>query len=150
MTVTMQIEQFMDSKEEIMPLLELHYDELTLHKHIAKLDVNWDYYQRLQNKGKLFYLAVRDEGRLIGYSLFSVGYSPHYKELKAATNDVLFLHKLYRRGGVGIKMIKRSETELKAIGVQKILWHAKQNNSLSDLLSALGYGVEDILMSKVM
>jgi len=148
--ITMQVEKMLDCKDELDPIFEDHYDELTLHKEFVRLSCHWDDYKKVEDSGMLFFLTARDDGKLIGYSIFFVRQHIHYKELKAASNDLLFLDKEYRKGMTGVKLIKKSEQELKKIGVQKITWHAKQSNYLGELLMVLGYGVEDILFGKIL
>lgn len=148
--ITYQVEKISDIKDEMTPLLDNHYDELTLHKEVVKLSVDWERYLKMDEAGALFNLTVRDSGKLVGYSVFYVQQHMHYTGLKMAKNDVLFLAKEYRKGPIGIKIIKRCEKELAEIGVQKIVWHAKQSNYLGELLVLLGYGVEDVILGKIL
>jgi GNAT superfamily N-acetyltransferase len=148
--IKMQVEKCMDCKDEVGPLLDAHYQELTLHKDVVKLNVDWELYDNLEKAGLVFCITAREDGKLIGYALFFVKQHIHYKDLKVASNDVLFLDKAHRKGMTGVKLIKKSEQELNKIGVQKIVWHAKQSNYLGELLMVMGYGVEDILFGKIL
>lgn len=138
-------------RDEGTLLLQDHYQELALHKEVARLNPDWEEYQRLENAGRFKLVIARDDGgRLIGYAGFFLAFHLHYKELLVATNDVIFLAKEYREGGVGLELIRECERLLRTLGVQKAVWHAKKETALAGLLPRMGYEVEDILLSKVL
>lgn len=148
--IKMTVEKVMEAKAEIEALLPHHYDELTLHKEIAKLEPDWNLYRRAEESGSLFFLAVREDGKLVGYAVFFIKQNLHYKGMRTASNDVLFLASEYRQGSTGLKLIKSFERELKQREVDLILCHAKQGTVLGELLITIGYGVEDIILGKVL
>ncbi len=149
--LTISREQVDKVKPEIQSLLALHYEELTLHKDLVKLDVDWHYYRTMEASGKLLVLTARCAEALVGYAVFVLCVShPHYRDLSVASNDVLFLHKDFRKGFSGVRLIKESEKILAKCGYQKILWHVKQGTPTGDLLKLLGYGVEDIILGKML
>ena len=63
-------------------------------------------------------------------------------------NDVLFVAKEYRRGRLGLGLIRATEREAKKRGAQMVSWHAKQGTALEALMPRLGYGVQDIIYSR--
>lgn len=145
------IELFSDKFiEEIKPLLELHYEELTLHKEHIKLNPDFARYKTLADAGIVKIITARDQGHLVGYSIWIVNTNLHYQDAKMANNDVLFLHPDYRKGRTGIKLIKESERILKDQGVIKILWHIKHAKDFRNILYRLGYADEDIIVGKIL
>ena len=102
--------------EDIKPLLELHYQELTLNKEYIVLDPDWTKYKTLADANKLVVVTARDLDRLVGYSVFFITNHMHYQQNVFAMNDVLYLHPDYRKGSLGIKFIKASEIYLKNKG----------------------------------
>jgi L-amino acid N-acyltransferase YncA len=131
-------------------LLEEHYQELTLNKELVKLEVDWDKYQKLEDAGVLVSLGAWEMGEFIGYSIFIVQTHLHYKNLRTAMNDVLYLRKDKRQGMMGIRLIKESERELAKNGLIKVLWHVKYNTSLGPLLERFGYANEEFTMAKIL
>ena len=94
-------------------------------------------------------ITARDEGKLVGYSIFFITNHLHYKSTVYANNDLLYLHPDYRKGSLGIKFIKASEIYLKNRGVAKILWHIKFNKDFRILLHRMGYVDEEVIVGKI-
>lgn len=134
---------------EVQPLIELHYEELTLHKQVVKLDPDWNRYKSLADQGMITIITARDKGVLIGYSLFFVSPHIHYKNNIMANNDVLFLHPDYRQGRTGLKLIRKCEQVLQELKVDKIVWHVKYAKDFRQILYRLGYEDEDALVGKI-
>lgn len=131
-------------------LLEEHYQELTQHKEVVRLDPDWVKYYALEKAGVLMSLGAWEEGELIGYSVFFVHTHLHYKGLKTATNDVLFLRADKRLGMAGVRLIRESEKQLSKDGSVKIIWHVKYNTTLGPLLERFGYTPEEYTMGKIL
>jgi hypothetical protein len=128
-------------------LLDFNYDELTLNKHVIKLNPDWVKYDQLEQENKLIIFTVRHSGVLVGYSFFIVDTHLHYKDLVVANNDVLFIRKDYRQGMLGIKFLKFCDAELHH--VDKIVWHVKDANDFKPILHRMGYKNEDTLVGKL-
>jgi hypothetical protein len=134
-------------RKDIDSLLDLNYAELTLNKQCIKLNPDWEKYAKLEHEGKLTIFTVRDDSDLVGYSFFFIDTHIHYKDLLVATNDVLFLHKDYRKGMTGIKFLKFCDSNL--AGVDKIVWHVKDSNDFKPILYRMGYNNEDTILGKL-
>ena len=134
---------------EVQPLIELHYEELTLHKQVVKLDPDWNRYKSLADQNMITIITARDKGILIGYSLFFVNSHIHYKNNIMANNDVLYLHPDYRQGRTGLKLIRKCEQVLQEQQVDKIVWHVKYAKDFRQILYRLGYEDEDALVGKI-
>jgi GNAT superfamily N-acetyltransferase len=146
-----ELEVFSDKLiEDIKPLLDLHYAELTMHKEHIKLDPDWKRYELLAKSGNLVVITARDADKLVGYSVFFITNHMHYQQNKMANNDVLFLHPDYRKGTTGIKLIKESEAILKKMGIIKILWHIKFAKDFRNILYRMGYVDEDAIVGKIL
>lgn len=146
--VTFQQESLYEIIDEVDELLQLHYTELTHHKHVVKLKPMWHRYGALEEMGLFVVYTARDDARLIGYSAFFVNQHLHYEDLTIGINDVLFLHPEWRKGLTGIRLLKFSELELKKLGVHKVTWHCK-DNGLDVILKRLGYKHEEVVMGKI-
>lgn len=133
---------------EVDGLLQEHYLELTRNKERVKLAPMWEDYAALERMGRFVVFTAREGSRLVGYSAFFLNKHMHYEALTVAQNDVLFLTKAHRLGMTGIRLIKFCEAELKALGAQKLTWHAKLDTALIPILKRFGYQVEEISLAK--
>jgi hypothetical protein len=151
MKLILQCEPVLEVRPEMEPLLEDHYQELTLHKEKIKLDPDWDLYDKLEKQKQFYLLTARDEdtNQLIGYSAWFVKTHIHYKNTIVASNDVLFLHKDHRQGMTGIRLIKYSEQEMKKYA-HKITWHVKGEPDFRPILHRMGYIDEDVIVGKML
>lgn len=132
------------------PLLERHWREVALYQKEVALAPDLDRYRYLEKIGKLVVLAARDEGRLVGYSVFLLNNHLHYKTCLVASNDVIFLEKEHRSSSsVGIRLVKESERVLVGLRVNRLTWHIKPGNDWSAILKRLGYELEESIMGKL-
>ncbi len=143
---------------ELLPLLEKHYEEITLNKDVVTLAPDWGRYADIEAAGKFYIFLLRDEGKLVGYSAFFLDTHLHYSDLLVASNDVLYIDPAYRKTGDGATLIKFSESCLSAMGAQKITWHVKFNKTINGveqlldfrpLLHRSGYADEETLVGKI-
>lgn len=137
--ITYQEEKFKDLLTEIKPLLELHWNELANNKDTRPLNVDYKSYNRLNRAGLWKVFTVRDQGVLIGYSSFIIGFNLHYKNWKYATNDVYWLSPSYRGTGVGKTMFEEMEKWLIKQGVKSMVIQEKIDHSHEKLFNSLGY-----------
>lgn len=134
--------------EDITPLLQLHYEELTRNKDRVRLDPMWEKYAQLEASARdaLQIFTARDAGALVGYAAFFVQPHLHYRDLFPAINDVVFVHPQHR-GATGLRLIRYCERELKPFA-QKIVFHVKPDTPMAALLPKLGYALEEHVFGK--
>ena len=145
-----QREFLCDVIDEVQPLLDAHYQELTHHKDKIKLDPQWDQYTALELLNKFFIYTARDESELVGYAAFFLMTHMHYRATVVAQNDVLFLRADKRQGTTGIRLIDFAEAELKKLGADKIVWHIKFSKDLRPILHRRGYRDEEVMTAKML
>lgn len=148
--ITIQREMLWQVASDVEQLLQEHYQELCMHKHIKKLNPAWDRYSALESSGALVAFTVRDDGKLIGYSAFIVQPHIHYADLLVGGNDVLFLTKSHRQGRTGLRLIRFCEEQLEKLGVRVITWHAKPGTDLIPILERTGYKTEEVILGKIL
>lgn len=130
-------------------LIKLHFDEVALHQELIALDPDYEVYESLEASGRLRSFTVRDDGVLVGYSIFILTWNLHYRSTRQADNDLIFLHPEHRKGFTGIDLIRYSEQQLLEYGVDKITWHVKSKNDFGPVLKWLGYGDEERIVAKM-
>jgi hypothetical protein len=135
--------------EELKPLIERHYQEVAAHRQHVPLDPDWARFKKVAELDAMLFVGARDEGRLVGYSLFIISHMMHYMSTKSAMNDVVFLAPEYRQGMAGIKLMKFCETELARLGVKKVLWSVKVVKDFRKILYRMKYQDEDVILSKI-
>ena len=129
-------------------LFEEHYEEIARNKQIMKLKPDEETYRQMEEMHRIFILSARQDDVLIGYSVNFVFNHLHYADLKLAQNDLLYIKKEMRGSRAGLRLIKETETHATSLGCKLMLWHAKENTTLSAILPRLKYGVQDIIYSK--
>lgn len=130
-------------------LLRMHYDEVAKNKSVMVLDPDKAKYQAIERAGKSLCLAAFADEKIVGYSVNIVDTHIHYADLVCCVNDVLFVDPVYRNGRCGLMLIKQTESVAKDRGAKLMLWHAKSGTALDLLMPKIGYGVQDIIYSKV-
>lgn len=134
---------------ELAPLLfQEHWEEIARNKQLMVLDPHEPSYRAIEDAGQLMILAAFIGEQMVGYSVNFLLIHPHYASLTVCQNDIVYVHPDHRNGGVGIRLMKHTEQEGKARGAQMMLWHAKENTPLAEILPRMGYGVQDIIYSK--
>ncbi len=136
------------SDPAIADLFHSHWDEIALNKDLMKLKPLLDKYYQLEANGMLLIIGAYVDGELVGYSVNFLSQHLHYADLWTCMNDIVFVDKAARKSGVGAALIRHTEELAKERGAQMMLWHVKENTSMAALLPKLGYGVQDIVLSK--
>lgn len=139
--------------EDIQPLLRDHYLELARNQESIALNPDWARYGQVEASNALRVFTARDDGALVGYSVFFLSTHPHYADVVLASNDVLFLKQAHRTGRAGLRLIAFSERELGAEFSTKkvsVAWHAKPDTPLEAILRKTGYGVQDIVFTRLL
>lgn len=153
--IKMQTERVQDVREEVMPLLLAHWEEIALNKETVPLDIDWDAYKRIEDKGLYSATTARDNGKIIGYFAYFIVPNFHYKSLKVAEGDIFYLQQNYRNGLLGARLLAESEKNVKKLGVNKIInkvkHHFKNDNGLGVgvLFERMGYKTIETIHAKM-
>lgn len=126
--------------QELIPLFEAHYEEIAHPelKDLMKLDPDWEFYASAQDRGMLRIYTIRaDKNKLIGYWVLFVNFHPHYKVVKMAASDVLFIHPSHR--GVGKDFIPWVAKQLEMESVKILNCHVAKAHNFGPFLERLGY-----------
>lgn len=135
-------EQFFD---QAVDLLVEHREELATDKALMKLKPDFERYYALDDTGSLLVIGAYRGERLIGYSVNIVTNNMHYADLEMCQNDVLFLTKSERKGSAGLRLIRKTQELARFEGAQIMLWHAKPETNLDQLMPRMGGTVQDII-----
>lgn len=130
---------------EIYPLFMEHWHEIAHYKDIP-LDPDVELYHRMDSMGMMRVFTAREEGKLVGYSVYFVRSNPHYKSSIQANQDVLFIQKDKR--GFGRDFIKWCDEQLKNEGVQIVHHHVKKAHDFGPMLKRMGYELVDLIYAR--
>ena len=129
-------------------LLELHWNEVALNKEHIKLNPDWESYYELEQVGNLRIFTARNKGTFVGYFVVIVNSNLHYKDHLFAANDIIYLHKDYRKGFTGIKLIKFAEECLREDGVSVLAINTKVHQPFDVVLERLDFNMVERVYSK--
>lgn len=146
--ITYQQEFLSSCQQDCEELIRLHWEEIALNKEVIKLNPDWESYEELEESKTLKIFTARDGSNLIGYFVVLVGRSLHYKDHIFAENDIIYLHKDYRKGYTGIKLIKFAEKCLKEDGVSILKVNTKVHQPFDTLMSFLKFNLIERVYTK--
>jgi GNAT superfamily N-acetyltransferase len=133
---------------QLEDLTQAHWQEVARNKRVMVLDPCIDRYLQYDKDGNLFCVALWAGEKLAGYSINLIGPHLHYRGLRCANNDVIFVYPEYRAGRTGMRVINATTERAAALGAKLMLWHAKEGTPFAKVLPRIGYGVQDIIFSK--
>lgn len=109
---------------------------------------DWEGYQNSETGNSLRFIAMREDGKLIGYVSILVDKDLHHEGLILATFRDIFVTKIKR--GHAAKLVRFAEKQLSEIGVVRTLLgeRIQANNVPSQFYKALGYEPQEIIHGK--
>ena len=136
--ITFQKESPEPFTQQALELFKKHYSEIAERKDVIKLKPNLKSYNMLYEKGALEIHTIRNDGELIGYSLWFISNHIHYADSVTANSDVLYISPEHRKGMIGVKFIKWTTEEIKKRNPQRIMFHVKPFLDYSPILERIG------------
>jgi hypothetical protein len=136
--ITFQTESPEPFTQEALALFKEHYNEIAERKDVIKLDPNLENYNTLYEKNALEIHTIRENEKLIGYSLWFLTKHIHYKNSLTANSDVLYISPDHRKGMTGVKFIKWSIEQIKKRKPQRLMFHVKPFLDYSPILERFG------------
>jgi len=141
-----QQEALKDCLDEARPLLLEHWKEISHYPDIP-LDPDENKYYSSEGAGLLRVYTARDEAnKIIGYAVFFVCTSAHYKNSLQAMQDIIYVDPKHR--GMGGRFILWCDRQLKAEGVQVVFQHIKAKHNYGRMLERFGYELIDLIYGR--
>lgn len=135
---------------EMLPLLERHWQEVALCDAFGPVDIAEDAYRRAEEGGMLrIYTARRDDNALVGYAAYFVLPNLHYRSKPVAESDVFFLVPEERQGLAGLRLLQFADKALTAENVAVIINRVKVSHDCGRLFERMGYKHHEKLYLKV-
>lgn len=143
-----QLECLASVKDDIIPLIEQHWELVALNKDKIKLNPDWEQYALLDAAGIFKAFTARNNGVLVGYFILLVSQSLHYKDHIFATCDIIFVAPEARKGATGYKLLKYAENWCKENNVSLLNVNTKVHIPFDALLEKTGFNLTERLYSK--
>lgn len=143
--ITYQVESLSAVRPEVTDLISLHWEEIAQFKDVQKLDPDWEQYDLLEQKGRLWIMTARDDGKLVGYIAMLMGYHLHYRKLLTAVDDLHFIHPDYRKGLTGYRLLAMTVKVMRGKGVRFIAFRTKAFADHGALFERLGFQKHDVV-----
>ena len=142
-------EKFKDVLPEFDKLLTAHMAEMNYFGlNGAKFDPDYDKYVRGQELGYFVLITARDNGVLVGYTVFGVQTHIRYKSTVYAQEDLYYVCPEYRRQGIAKQLFVEVEKVLKTRKVEFIFATTKTYHNRSGLLEQSGYKQFELKFAK--
>ena len=115
--ITYQLERFSAVVDEIKPLIWDQWEGIAINKEKVIINPNYELYGQLDDSGILSIVTVRDDGALVGYCIWTVIFSFHYRDHRWAIADTIYIKPSHRKGFAAARLLKLSESVLRQRGV---------------------------------
>jgi L-amino acid N-acyltransferase YncA len=126
--------------DEIMPIFKEHWQEVAKFKHLLSLAPNMQKYVDFARAGRLHFITMRLDGKLIGYSVHIIVHGHlHYRQLVWAEDDIHYIAPAYRGSGLHEEMRVFALKTLKEKGVDFVTARTKEGHQHDATLRAVGY-----------
>jgi len=103
---------------EIAPNVERHHAEMNEGDDYGALNIDWDTYIQGSLDGRVKVLTARNDGKLIGYIIFTLGRNMRHKHVIEAQASGWYVEKEHR-GRVSLDMLEKADECLHGIGVHR-------------------------------
>ena len=133
---------------ELERIFPEHYENLSRHRERGiPLSPNHQAYREKERFGELLLVTLREGGEMAGYCTVLVGRSMHYETITAVP-DLLYIRESTRKTRFAVyrRLLRATEKELRARGVECWFSGTKVHRNAARLLRAMGFeAVEEML-----
>ena len=141
------VENWLDIKAEMIPLVADHWPECNSDPR-EPFDLDELKYDTLAGEGMMHITTARLEGKLIGYVASMLMTNINSKSVFGSFEMGWYVTPEHRKGGLGIKIKKIAEENLKAAGVQVMYSAIPAKMDLSVVMEKLGWSVAEVHYKK--
>lgn len=119
--VTIQRDTWARSEVETRGLMDAYWAEVRANSQPDHLDLNSERYEYLEENGTLVVVTVRDGGKLVGFSGWTIIAHHQYQHVLTGVDDSWYLVPAYRQGSLGLKLFQAAQAALKAEGCEYVI-----------------------------
>lgn len=150
--VLFQLEPWATYAEDARALWPLHWREVGLDHDAVPLAMDEERYTQLDALGMLHLVTGRTEGRLVAYFTGIVTGHLHYRDTLHCVVDLYYIHPLWRRGPLALRLFGTVHRTLKERGVVKVITGTKLHHGLdmSRLFEYMNYRYTEKTYTKLL
>lgn len=148
--ITIERESFAGAFIEFLGIIPTHWKELAEDQDTIPLNPLWEVYFAREAVGELFFMAVRKDGKLIGYFIAFICPGLHYRDCLTATMDIFYLHPSHRGGVTALKLFRAVLRDLRALKVNRVFLGTKLKKDAGRIYRALGFRPVDTYYSRLL
>lgn len=149
MSLTAQAEEWEDVKDEIIPFLRQHWEEMEINKDKIPLDLQFAVYDSHAANKTLLVVTLRQEGKVVGYFWGFLIPHLHHKTCLTLMMDLYWVHPSVRGKGLpGVKLLREVEAEAKRRGAQQMFFGSKLHKDSSRLFEYLKMDPVEVYYNK--
>ena len=136
-------------ESEVAPkLFEAHWQEVGQDKS-WRVDIHWQYYRQLESLNMLRAVVLKLGNEPVGYFLFVISPSLHYKTKQLASSDMFYLMPEHR-AKYAVRLFRAAEAYAKAAGADKMYIAFKIYKDILPLTKRLGFAhVENVVVKSL-
>ena len=142
-------ENYSQCLDEMKAMYPMHYSELGVTNSKFPLNPDYSKYLALERSGILILCTARRFSELIGYVQGLIVPNMHYVSCNEATEDIYYLKPEYRKGWIGVRLLKEFERACVRHGANRIRISTKVHLDNSILLKFLDYTFTEKVYTKV-
>lgn len=147
-SLSTQVETWAGILDEVKPLFERHYDEISLHRGRFPLNPQYDEYARREAADGMLVVTLRSMDELVGYAINFVTFGLHYADCLTLFPDIFYVAPEARGQMGGVKLFRAVEAEARKIGVDLMMAGTKNHKDSSALFKRLGFGPIETIHAK--
>lgn len=139
--LTTHIELFSQTIDELEILFEDHYKAISAHKnHSIPLQPDYAKYYQREINGELLFIALRSNGRLVGYFTGFIGTALHYRSCLQCQLDLIYISRIALGQKAGHLLVEAVKRECVRRGVRLLTMGFKEHRKrfMPKLLSECG------------
>jgi len=146
--VTIQRDTWARSESEVRGLIDDYWAEVRADSQPDHLNLQSESYEMLEEQGRLVVATVRDGGKLVGFSGWTIIVHHHYAHVLTGVDDSWYLAPAYRQGFVGLRLFQKAQELLKAEGCEHVIASTSLAKNVEILLLREGFEPFETLHSK--
>ena len=146
--VTIQRDTWARSEVEVRGLIDAYWVEVRADSQPDRLALDSSMYETLEENGTLVVVTVRDGGKLVGFSGWTIIAHHHYAHVLTGVDDSWYLAPAYRQGALGLRLFQRAQVELKAEGCEHVIASTSVAKNVEALLIREKFEPFEIMYSK--
>jgi GNAT superfamily N-acetyltransferase len=135
---TIKAEYMGEILDELKPLHAEHWKETEKYRHGLQLNPDYGYMIDREQQGRFMLFTVRQDELLVGNCMMYLSKSTHTQKW-VAEEDTIFILPEYRKGRLGVRLIRYVDDVLRNMGISEIRVTTKTVNSTENLMKRLGY-----------